>query len=195
VVLAAGKPERAYAFFAEAIRAAGNGDTIEVRGDGPFFTDPVQTGRKRLTIRAAPGTRPVIELDLDAAKHDPAGNDYLLLAHAPLTLEGLEFRRLNEKPWQRGTFLPDIILSDSALHIANCRFILGRARDTILNLRGPWVTYAIATSTAATNATMWTGFVLPAAGWSCITIWSVPAEEASVSIIITIAISTMFPFR
>src|SRR5262249_41825649 len=109
------------------------------RGDGPFFTDPVQTGRKRLTIRAAPGTHPVIELDLDAAKHDPAGNDYLLLAHAPLTLEGLEFRRLNEKPWQRGTFLPDIILSDSALHIANCRFILGRARDTILNLRGPLV--------------------------------------------------------
>ena len=41
--------------LAEAVQAASDGDTIEIRGNGPFVTEPVSFGKRSLTIRAGDG--------------------------------------------------------------------------------------------------------------------------------------------
>src|SRR5205823_9919691 len=48
-----GNAERQFVTLAEAVTEARGGDTIEVRGDGPFVTPSVDLGSKALTMRAA----------------------------------------------------------------------------------------------------------------------------------------------
>ena len=55
----AGVAERKFDTLAEAVLRAGDGDTIEIRGNGPFVTDPITTNHA-LTIRAGEGYRPVL---------------------------------------------------------------------------------------------------------------------------------------
>jgi WD40 repeat protein len=131
-------PAQTFATLAEAVTAAWARDTIEVQGNGPFRTPPIVV-HQALTIRAGPGARPVIELNLDVPKLNALGNDALLEAHAPLTLEGLELHRLNPQPWQHGKALPVLVLTDSTLHLANCCFVLARTRDSILSYYGALV--------------------------------------------------------
>ena len=50
VLLADGK-ERKFDTLAEAVQAASDGDTIEIRGNGPFVSGPIKF-RRALTIRA-----------------------------------------------------------------------------------------------------------------------------------------------
>src|SRR5262249_54029103 len=85
VLLAAGK-ERKFDSLAEAVLGASDGDTIEVRGNGPFVTQPVDLGNQALTIRAGTGYRPVIKGDASGAAWD---RSYLLRSQRPLVLEGL----------------------------------------------------------------------------------------------------------
>src|SRR5262249_48140816 len=73
--------------LAEAVNGAAAGDTIEVRGDGPFVTDYLQF-KFALTIRAASGARPVFTFD--PKRQQPSR--FLLVARRALRLEGLEFR-------------------------------------------------------------------------------------------------------
>src|SRR5262249_13827009 len=54
VLTVAGK-ERKFDTLAEAVQAASDGATIEIRGNGPFVTQPIYVGPKGLTIRAATG--------------------------------------------------------------------------------------------------------------------------------------------
>jgi hypothetical protein len=56
VLLAAGK-ERRFGTLAEAVQSALDGDAIEVRGNGPFVTQPIDLGKQGLTIRAATGPK------------------------------------------------------------------------------------------------------------------------------------------
>src|SRR5262249_12530657 len=77
-----GVAERKFDTLAEAVQAASDGDTIEVRGNGPFVTQPIDLGRQGLTIRAAAGYRPVIKGNTE--------QDFLLHSQGPLVLEGLE---------------------------------------------------------------------------------------------------------
>src|SRR6185503_18730486 len=82
-VLTAGK-ERNFVTLADAVRGAGDGDTIEIRGNGPFVTPPIYTARA-LTIRAAKGFRPTVQLD-------PKMSSPLLSSeNTTLILEGIEF--------------------------------------------------------------------------------------------------------
>jgi hypothetical protein len=115
VILArVGKAERKFATLARAVAAAGDGATIEIRGNGPFVTSPILNRGKRLTIRAALGFRPVINLG-------PEGHDArvrLLDTNAPLVLEGLEFQRTV------GQIERTLVACDEApLRVANCRFL------------------------------------------------------------------------
>ena len=43
-----GVAERKFDTLAEAVQAASDGDTIEVRGNGPFVSEPIQLGNVRL---------------------------------------------------------------------------------------------------------------------------------------------------
>src|SRR6185369_7933420 len=55
-----GVAERKFDTLKEVVQFASNGDTIEVRGNGPFVSEPIQINARTLTIRAASGYRPVI---------------------------------------------------------------------------------------------------------------------------------------
>jgi endonuclease YncB( thermonuclease family) len=116
VLLAAGV-ESKFDTLAEAVQRASDGDTIEIRGNGPFVTPPVIINRA-LAIRAAAGYRPVIRLA-------EGGQAYALLhSRAPLTLEGLEFQwPPRQQAWKPGQQKPHIVFANgNSLHVANCCF-------------------------------------------------------------------------
>jgi serine/threonine-protein kinase len=74
--------------LAAALAAAADGDTVTLHGDGPFVTEPVAVTGKALTLRAAPGSHPVLTF---AAP--PTAWQALLTSDRPLALEGVELRR------------------------------------------------------------------------------------------------------
>lgn len=109
--------ERKFSTLTTAIAEADDGDTIEVRGNGPFATSPLQIGKRALAIRAGDGFRPVIRW-----VRDPAQTKYdLLSAEGRLVLEGLEFRA---DPVARDAHRV-AIAGGSSLYVANCRFAAG----------------------------------------------------------------------
>jgi hypothetical protein len=112
-VLLAGK-ERTFGTLAKAVHFASAGDTIEIRGNGPFVSQPVNIGRIGLTIRAAAGYRPVIK---GKAAPGGEGGDYLLSSKGPLVLEGLELHMTG--PATSAT----VAWTLAPLHVANCRFV------------------------------------------------------------------------
>jgi serine/threonine protein kinase len=85
-LLVEGNPTE-HATLAEAIEAASDGDTIAVHGDHVFATEPLDISRKALTLRAAPGSRPIMEF---AGR--PAAWQAMFSTDRPLVLEGLELR-------------------------------------------------------------------------------------------------------
>jgi hypothetical protein len=119
VLLAAGK-ERKFDTLADAVQGAGAGDTIEIRGNGPFVTDGMDI-RQSLVIRAGEGYIPSITLSQAAADK----NVPLLNISASLVLEGLELRRMGrviKTVPDREPFLLDAPHRES-LHVANCRLV------------------------------------------------------------------------
>jgi hypothetical protein len=87
-----GVANRMFDTLVDAVQGASDGDTIEIRGKGPFATAPIEIKRTALTIRAGAGFRPIIELSGEASEAQA-----LLQADVPLVLEGLELRRLEEQ--------------------------------------------------------------------------------------------------
>ncbi len=113
----ASQGEKSFATLAEAVLRAGNGDSIEVRGDGPYVSPAIPPiwGR-RLTIRAGPGARPVLRRD-DSPSLDGRA---FLYTDSDLVLEGLE---LQQELTGRTPILRTDDLSGSSLYIGNCRFL------------------------------------------------------------------------
>src|SRR5262245_62905052 len=112
-----GVPERKFDTLAEAVQGASKGDTIEVRGNGPFICDGVTIGNP-LVIRAGEGYKPSIALSKASADK----NSPLLIAAAPLVLEGLELRRVGGagRPEDGYPFLL-VAWEGGNLRVANCR--------------------------------------------------------------------------
>lgn len=124
VVLASGGPkENKFDSLAEAVAGARNGDTIEIRSSGPFWSDPIQIHRKSLTIRAAPGVTPLIKLKPEAAESDVP----LIETDAPLVLEGLDLWRVSKKEVQQYV----VKLVKASLYAVNCRFVLKPKMDCV----------------------------------------------------------------
>jgi len=114
IVLSGGREVGTFDTLAEAVLKSGDGDTIEIRGNGPFATEPILLSSRR-TIRAGEGFRPVIT---SQALTSTAGRiGYLLEARAPLVVEGVEFRGKVESNW-----IPGISSQGAPLYVANCRF-------------------------------------------------------------------------
>lgn len=112
-----GTGPRKFDTLAEAVNGASNGDTIEIRGNGPFDTHHINFARLNLTIRAAQGYRPVIRsatLNKDGAPLFSGGE--------AITMEGLELHdgQNSDQPltWTGGV----LISSPTSLHAVNCRF-------------------------------------------------------------------------
>jgi hypothetical protein len=73
-----GQPERSFVSLKDAVDKAQAGDTIEIRGNGPFQTAPISLD-KALTLRAGARYRPVLVHTRDGT---------LLWTTTPLVLEG-----------------------------------------------------------------------------------------------------------
>ena len=112
--------ERKFESLAEAMMAVADGDTIELRGNGPFITEPVTiTDRRALTIRSGDGFRPVIRL----APGQVDDNAHLLNTNGPLVLEGLELRCERRPTAKSSEGFVAVAATGGLLHVANCRFI------------------------------------------------------------------------
>jgi tetratricopeptide (TPR) repeat protein len=120
-VLARGRPtaEQSYLTLAAAVASAKNGDTIEIRGNGPFLCRPIAIGDRRVTIRAGEGFRPVLKFGLNG----DANKAVLLAARAALVLEGLEIH--DDGLAEPAPRYPSVVHADLApLYVANCRFVV-----------------------------------------------------------------------
>jgi hypothetical protein len=115
VVLAAGQ-ERKFDSLAEAVLVASDGDTVEIRGNGPYLVEAIQVDDRALILRAGQGFRPKLQ---SSSKFEA-----LLTSNGPLVLEGIEFgRRSAEGAPGEKPFASLINSRESVLHVANCRFI------------------------------------------------------------------------
>jgi formylglycine-generating enzyme required for sulfatase activity len=114
-----GKTEQTFPTLKDAVAKAQSGDTIEIRGDGPFVCEPIDL-KKALAIRAAGGFRPHLKYQ----PGDPKFTEPLLKTRAPLVLEGLTLER-GANPDATG-YAPRtcIVLSEGApLHVTHCRLV------------------------------------------------------------------------
>jgi hypothetical protein len=109
--------ERKFNTLAVAAQAACDGDTIEIQGDGPFETDPIQVHGRDLVIRAGPGCRPVLALSARGRDEDRQ----IIWSDAALALEGLTLQRIGSS---RTADAPLINTVGSPLRVANCRFVV-----------------------------------------------------------------------
>lgn len=118
ILASAGIGEQRFATLNEAVDAAVSGDTIEIRGNGPFIIGNINSHipGKKLIIRAGAGFEPVIQVDPESPM------PRLLFTGGSLVLEGLEIQR------QRGPQSQDyggpVISCTGSLHMAHCRFIV-----------------------------------------------------------------------
>jgi TusA-related sulfurtransferase len=113
-----GQPEQAAVTLQGAVAAAQSGDTIEIRGDGPFIVPLIELKKKALTLRAGKENWPVLSLAPEAVAADLPQ----LTTEAALTLEGLELRR--DGTGKRGAGgLFHIRASGAALALTHCRFV------------------------------------------------------------------------
>ncbi len=103
--------------LSDAVASSSAGDTIEIRGNGPFVTDPVVVVHP-LTIRAGDGFRPVVKGNPEALSHPGVP---LLSARSPLVLEGIELKYALGSDRIAGA---DIVKAMAPLHVANCRFAM-----------------------------------------------------------------------
>jgi serine/threonine protein kinase len=124
VILADGsQASQSFENLATAIRTSRDGDTIEIHGNGPFRCPPMQIVDKRLRIRAAPNSRPVLEMQATSAD----GENPLLWTNQPLVLEGIALHRFSTVPANR--FQPRNALlrtNQSELWVAHCRFVFNQ---------------------------------------------------------------------
>jgi hypothetical protein len=113
--------ERRFDTLAEAVQGASDGDTIEIRGNGPFLTKPVDLQHRALVIRAGAGFRPVIKCPAD----EPGQN--LIRSAGPLVLEGLDLQWLNATGPKPDSGLHSLVATwgpAARVHAANCRFLI-----------------------------------------------------------------------
>ncbi len=121
----------AYRQLAHALTAARDGDVIEVHGDGPFPTPSLRTGGKRLTLRAAAGSRPILVSDVPGQ----AQTQPFLTADADLLLENLDIRWTIEA--RQGMSEPNlmshcvIVSTAGRLAVVHCRIATGRLNSCV----------------------------------------------------------------
>src|SRR5262249_53238983 len=108
-----GIAERKCDTLAEAVKKAGEGNTVEIRGNGPVIIPQLEISTA-LTIRRGAGYRPIIRPALGVASVPPPP---CVLSRAQLTLEGLEFQ--GPAP---GRYDCAFVVQDSPCYVANCQF-------------------------------------------------------------------------
>jgi anti-sigma factor RsiW len=134
VVLARdGRDDQTFPSLKDAVEKARSGDTIEIRGDGPFVTGPIDLGKKALAIQAGGGFKP----HLKCQPIDPKSRAALLYTEAPLVLEGL-ILELASTPGQQGWQEVSIVYTDGAPFLAShCRLVGNKIMTALTMYRSP----------------------------------------------------------
>jgi hypothetical protein len=115
-----GIAERKFDTLAEAVQRASDGDTIEIRGNGPFVSEPVTiSNRRALMFRAGTGFRPVLRLSRGAVEDQ----HHLLWTNGPVVLEGLDVRCERQAGAKSSEGFAAVIALGERVHVANCRFV------------------------------------------------------------------------
>jgi serine/threonine-protein kinase len=113
-----------------AVAAARDGDTLVLRGAGPFSTPPLSLRGKSLTIRAAPGCRPRITLlrtTTEAAWHP------LFTADRPLILDGLDLCGDESGRASAEAVTTHLVFSEgAALRLVDCQLLAPRGRALVV---------------------------------------------------------------
>jgi len=138
-----GIAERRFETLADAVHAASHGDTIEIRGNGPFVTVPIKIDLPALTIRAGVGFVPLLELSREEAPRGAA----LLESSGLVNLEGLDLRLHGFDPRRDVRCLN--CLGVGRLHLANCRLLANPPAKAIFATHNARVTIR---NSQATNA-------------------------------------------
>ncbi len=125
VVLAkAQRPETRHPTLAAAVATAQSGDTIEIRGNGPFVTPAIET-TKPLCIRAATGFRPHLKYQPVGLK--PEDHGFMLSAQSPLVLEGLTLEWVAQAGTKERLGSCNIVRNSwkhaAPIRLANCRLV------------------------------------------------------------------------
>jgi hypothetical protein len=116
VLTGKGDEIRKFDTLAAAVQRASDGDTIEIRGNGPFVTPPVDLGNRMLTVRGGSGFQPVIQLDREGTTSGAP----LLRTKSNLVLEGLELALTPDG--NVANYASRIVTGGPSVHSANCRF-------------------------------------------------------------------------
>lgn len=119
---------QSFASLAKAIAAAKDGDILTIRGTGPFVMPPLNWEGKALTLRAASGSRPRLEMK--------SGDDpwqALLQTDRALILEGLDLTVAKDLFRMRQTpFAPLIRCIQASLCLTNCRLTSRRGGAAVV---------------------------------------------------------------
>jgi hypothetical protein len=126
VVVRKGGEGRAFKTFAEALAERQAGDAIEVHGNGPFAVPPAEVDGKGLTLKAAPGYRPVLVAQIE----EGARRLWLAVSGGEVVVEGCDFHS--------NTSFPGWLLDSgpepkpaAPWTIRNCRFWVNGAQGLI----------------------------------------------------------------
>lgn len=120
-----------FSTLAETIAAAKDGETILLSGSGPVVTSSLSWQGKALTLRAANGSQPRLEL---RTTDNPW--QALLETDRALTLEGLELAFTADRASKSGRTNPLIRCTHAPLFLTNCR-LHGGAASAALVVRNP----------------------------------------------------------
>jgi tRNA A-37 threonylcarbamoyl transferase component Bud32 len=123
---AGGASSGAYTSLEEALDTLRDGEAVVVHGNGPFPLPALRLRRGSLTLRAAPGFRPVFVGSADAPV--PEGKPWFDLERTVVDVEGCDFRC----PADRSAFVG----GDAPWEFRNCRLLGPPNRD---QLRQPGV--------------------------------------------------------
>ena len=118
IVARDGRAEQKLATLAEAVAGAQTGDVIEVRGQTLPVRQTVRIRGKALTIRAATGFRPVVQLVTETGE----ARLTQLNTDAALVLEGLEIQRAGAIPDKPVNYWC-VASYHAPLRLVNCRFV------------------------------------------------------------------------
>ncbi len=123
--------------MAGAMAAAADGDVIEVVGDGPHLSGKIVVVGKRLTLKAAAGSNPVIQPEETA----PTSSSEWLTTNRDLTLEGLTIDWAGSVRGDADNAADEaaitVTVTDSAsLTMRNCRVFVSGTRTGCLSADG-----------------------------------------------------------
>jgi serine/threonine protein kinase len=124
-----------YGRLEQAISHARDGDTILVRGNGPFVFRGVSLRGKSLTIKADADSRPQFEL-IPLNKEDAW--EPLFVANKSLTLEGLQLHYGGERAASAGPTVAHLVYVEGApLKLVDCTLTGSNAQALVVTRRSP----------------------------------------------------------